>query len=249
MNPTSPDRVAVINDGSFYVGPPLALKLAARGHNIVIGDPRDGLVAELEQLGVQVVAVNGVRDLSDPASALRLAEAAMTTFGRIDAATVSSGRIVTGRLLQSSLRNLETAYQGCLVSPYNFLMAVLPHMVQQSSGQVLVISSASAARPTPGAPLYSSLRAAAAMLARNAADEVARNNVQVNGVGTNFMDFPEFLKATGATDSEIRRKIESQVPLRRLGTLEEFSSFCMPFLDGTSTFVTGQFVSFSGGWS
>ena len=249
MNSPTSRRIAVINDGSFYVGPPLARRLAASGHNIVIGDPHEGLVPELEALGAQVVAVTGVRDLSDPTSSQRLAEAAITTFGRIDAAAVSSGRIVTGRLLQSSLRDLETAYQGCLVSPYNFLMAVLPHMVQQSSGQVLVISSASAARPTPGAPLYSSLRAAAAMLARNAADEVARNNVQVNGVGTNFMDFPEFLKATGATDPEVRRKIESQVPLRRLGTLEEFSSFCMPFLDGTSTFVTGQFVSFSGGWS
>lgn len=249
MNSSHKRRVAIINDGSFYVGPPLARRLAANGHDIVIGDPHEGLVAELESLGAKVAPVTRVRDLSDPASSLRLAEAAMNTFGRIDSAAVSSGRIVTGRLLQSSLHDLDIAYQGCLVSPYNFLMAVLPHMVEQSSGQVLVISSASAARPTPGAPLYSSVRAAAAMLAKNAADEVARNNVQVNGVGTNFMDFPEFLKATGATDPDVRRKIESQVPLRRLGTLEEFSSFCMPFLDGTSTFVTGQFVSFSGGWS
>jgi NAD(P)-dependent dehydrogenase (short-subunit alcohol dehydrogenase family) len=249
MTSTPSRRVALINDGSFYVGPPLARRLASHGHDIVIGDPHEGLVHELESLGARVVAVSGVRDLSDPTSSLRLADAAINAFGRIDAAAVSSGRVVTGRLLQSSIKDLDSVYQGCLVSPYNFLMAVLPHMVQQSSGQVLVISSASAARPTPGAPLYSSVRAAAAMLAKNAADEVARNNVQVNGVGTNFMDFPEFLRASGATDPEVRKKIEDQVPLRRLGTLEEFSSFCMPFLDGTSTFVTGQFVSFSGGWS
>ena len=249
MNSTPARRVAVINDGSFYVGPPLARRLASHNHDIVIGDPHEGLIEELESLGARVAPVTGVRDLADPVSSQRLAEAAINNFGRIDAAAVSSGRVVTGRLLQSSIKDLDTVYQGCLVSPYNFLMAVLPHMVQQSSGQVLVISSASAARPTPGAPLYSSVRAAAAMLAKNAADEVARNNIQVNGVGTNFMDFPEFLRASGANDPEVRKKIESQVPLRRLGTLEEFSSFCMPFLDGTSTFVTGQFVSFSGGWS
>lgn len=249
MNSAPARRVAVINDGSFYVGPPLARRLASHDHDIVIGDPHEGLVQELESLGARVAPVTGVRDLTDPSSSQRLADAAIKNFGRIDAAAVSSGRVVTGRLLQSSIEDLDTVYQGCLVSPYNFLMAVLPHMVQQSSGQVLVISSASAARPTPGAPLYSSVRAAAAMLAKNAADEVARNNVQVNGVGTNFMDFPEFLRASGATDPEVRKRIESQVPLRRLGTLEEFSSFCMPFLDGTSTFVTGQFVSFSGGWS
>ena len=122
-------------------------------------------------------------------------------------------------------------------------------MVSQKSGQMLLITSASAARPTPGAPLYSSMRSAATMLAKNSAMEMAKNNVQVNAVGTNFMDFPEFRRATGADDPEIRKKIESQVPLGRLGTVDEFAHFCMPYLDGKSTFATGQFVSFSGGWS
>jgi hypothetical protein len=39
------------------------------------------------------------------------------------------------------------------------------------------------------------------------------------------------------------------VPLGRLGTMEEFASFCMPYVDGTSRFTTGQFTSYSGGWS
>jgi 3-oxoacyl-[acyl-carrier protein] reductase len=63
------------------------------------------------------------------------------------------------------------------------------------------------------------------------------------------MDFPEFLRASGANDPEVRKKIEAQVPLKRLGTVDEFASFCMPYLDGNSTFVTGQYVTFSGGWS
>ena len=122
-------------------------------------------------------------------------------------------------------------------------------MIVAGDGQILVITSASAARPTPGAPLYSSARAGATMLTRNVADEVARNGVQVNAVGTNFMDFPEFLRATGANDPEIRKKIEAQVPLGRLGTMEEFASFCMPFIDGSSRFTTGQFVAYAGGWA
>jgi 3-oxoacyl-[acyl-carrier protein] reductase len=39
------------------------------------------------------------------------------------------------------------------------------------------------------------------------------------------------------------------VPLGRLGTLDGFASFCMAFLDGTSTFATGQFVAYAGGWA
>jgi 3-oxoacyl-[acyl-carrier protein] reductase len=122
-------------------------------------------------------------------------------------------------------------------------------MIEAGDGQVLVITSASAARATPGAPLYSAARAGATMLAKNVAGEVARHGVQVNAVGTNFMDFPGFIRANRAEDPEVRAKLEAMVPLGRLGTMEEFAAFCMPFLDGTSRFTTGQFVAYAGGWA
>jgi 3-oxoacyl-[acyl-carrier protein] reductase len=241
--------VALINDGSFYVGPPLARLLASRGFDIVVGDPTEGLQGELEALGAQVVAVPQVRKLQDPEASNRLASVAMDSFGRIDSAAMFSGRIVTGSILKSDKSDLDKVYEGCVVAPYNFMKAVLPNMTAQGSGQLLIITSATGARPTPGAPLYSAMRAAASMLSKNAAGEMAKHNVQVNAIGTNFMDFPEFLKASGGNDPVIREKIEQQVPLRRLGTVEEFASFCMPYVDGKSTFATGQYVSFSGGWS
>jgi 3-oxoacyl-[acyl-carrier protein] reductase len=87
------------------------------------------------------------------------------------------------------------------------------------------------------------------MLVRNVAGEVARTGVQVNAVGTNFMDFPEFLRANRAEDAEGRARVEAMVPMRRLGTMEEFAHFCAPFVDGTSRFTTGQFVAYAGGWA
>jgi NAD(P)-dependent dehydrogenase (short-subunit alcohol dehydrogenase family) len=242
-------RVALVGDASFYVGPPLARLLAARGHDLVLGDPADGLADELRGLGIDVETVEGVRNLADPDSSRRLVAAGLARFGRIDAAAAFSGRVITGRFLQSTLDDLHAAVRGCLEAPFHFLQAVLPSMIDRSDGQVLVITSAAGARPTPGAPLYSAARAAATMLTRNVAGEVARHGVQVNAVGTNFMDFPEFLRASGADDPAVRAQIESQVPLRRLGTVEEFASFCMPFLDGTSRFTTGQFVAYAGGWA
>jgi 3-oxoacyl-[acyl-carrier protein] reductase len=204
---------------------------------------------QLHSTGVKALNVQGVNSRGNTQGFQQLVSAAMENFGRIDSASMFSGQIITGSILKSTREDLDALYEGCLVLPYEFLKAVLPVMKEQQSGQVLIITSASGARPTPGAPLYSSMRAGASMLARNAASEMAKFSVQVNAVGTNFMDFPEFLRASGATDPEVRKKVESQVPLNRLGTLEEFASFCMPYLDGTSRFATGQFVSFSGGWS
>ncbi|CAB4913211.1 unannotated protein [freshwater metagenome] len=242
-------RVALVADASFYVGPSLARELARREHNLVLGDPAEGLVDELTALGVEVEAVLGVRNLADPESAQKLVVAAQARFGRIDSAAAFSGRVVTGKFLDSTLEDLHSVVQGCLEAPYHFLKAVVPVMVDQGDGQVLVMTSATAARPSRGASLYSSARAGATMMVKNVAAEVARNGVQVNAVGTNFMDFPEFLRASGANDPEIRARIEAAVPLGRLGTVEEFASFCMPFIDGTSKFTTGQFIAYAGGWA
>jgi 3-oxoacyl-[acyl-carrier protein] reductase len=242
-------RVAVIADAGHYVGPALTQLLAERGHDLVLGDPTDEVVAAAEAVGASVTRVDGVMDLASPEAAPALVGAALTRFGRVDAAVAFSGRIVVGRFLQSSVEDLQTVLRGCVEAPYHFLKAAVAPMVEQEDGQVLVITSASAARPTFGAPLYSSARAAATMLARNVAEEVARKNVQVNAVGTNFMDFPEFLRANGADDPEVRAKVEAKVPMRRLGTMDEFAHFCLPYLDGTSRFTTGQFTAYAGGWA
>jgi NAD(P)-dependent dehydrogenase (short-subunit alcohol dehydrogenase family) len=242
-------RVALIADAGFYVGPALARLLAERGHDLVLGDPDPDLADELTAGGATIEVVTGARDLSQPDAADRLVAAGLERFGRIDSATAFSGMIVVGRFLESSVDDLHTVVQGCLEAPYRFLRAVVPAMVERGEGQVLVITSASGARPTPGAPLYSSARAGANMLVRNVAGEVARTGVQVNAVGTNFMDFPEFLRANRITDDESRAKVEAMVPMRRLGTMDEFAAFCAPYVDGTSRFTTGQFTAYAGGWA
>jgi NAD(P)-dependent dehydrogenase (short-subunit alcohol dehydrogenase family) len=241
--------VALISEVASYVGPNLARLLARRGFDLVVGDPHSSLLAELDGLGAAVEVVSGVRDLSKANSSEQLVGAALRRFGRIDSAVAFTGRIVVGRFLRSSIEDLRAAMTGCLESPYNFLRTVVPVMVEQGSGQVLVFTSAAGARPTPGAPLYSSVRAGANMLVRNVAAEVVGQGVQINAVGTNFMDFPEFLKANRAEDEDGRARVEAMVPMGRLGTLEELAHFAAPFVDGTSRFTTGQFVAFAGGWA
>ena len=245
---TSTRPVAIVANGSFYVGPALARQLATRGYDLVIGSPKPELVHELEQLGAAVVGVDKVFTLEEESASERLVEAAMEHFGRLDSACAFSGLIVTGRFMKSTEEDLDKVVAGCLTTPYRFLKAVLAPMIEAKSGQILILTSAAGTRPTPGAPLYSAVRAGATMLVRNVADEMAHLGIQVNALGTNFMDFPEFLRANRITDAESRAKVEAQTPMKRLGTMEECAAMCAAFLDGTSRFQTGQFISYTGGW-
>ena len=64
----SPDdrRVVVLNDARRYVGPALSRLLAARGHDLVVGEIEDSLAEELAALGASVEIVAGGRALTDP---------------------------------------------------------------------------------------------------------------------------------------------------------------------------------------
>src|SRR4029077_20933112 len=116
--------------------------LAERGHDLVVGDPAAGLVDELAALGAAVEVVEGVRDLSKPESSERVVRAALGRFGRVDSATAFTGRIVVGRFLRSTIDDMRAAMVGCMEAPYNFLRAVVPPMVEQGDGQILVFTSA-----------------------------------------------------------------------------------------------------------
>jgi len=241
--------VCIIANARDYVGPALSAVMAESGYNLVLGDPTPETVVAVSGLGADSWVVDNVRDLAEPSAAPRLVDMAMDAYGRIDSIAFFSGTIVTGPILDATDEDFAALVAGNLESVFRTLRAVLPTMVDAGSGQVLAITSASGIRPTPIAPLYSATRGGANMMVKNAAAEVASHGVQVNAVGTNWMDFDEFRRVSGADDPAVRTHIENLVPMKRLGTMEEFAQFCRVFLDGTAGFHTGQVVGFDGGWS
>jgi NAD(P)-dependent dehydrogenase (short-subunit alcohol dehydrogenase family) len=252
--------VALITLASGYVGPPLAKLLAASGHDLVLQLPADDhtmvaeggesndLVKSLAALGARVEVVNDV-DLRTAEGNQAVVDAAINEFGRLDAACFVTGSIITGKFLGSTMAQWDKLKSVNLDMVYHALQAVLPPMVAAGRGQVVVFTSAAGARPEPMVSLYSATRAGANALVRAVGLEHAKFGVAVNAVGTNYMDFPGFREATGADDPERRKVIEAQVPMRRLGTMDELAEFTAVLLDGRSRFQTGQFFSFSGGWS
>jgi len=83
----------------------------------VLGDPAEALVGGLREAGCGVEAVPGVRNLAKPEAAPTLFAAALDRCGRVDAAVAVSGRIVTGRFVDSTLDDLQTVVSGCLEAP------------------------------------------------------------------------------------------------------------------------------------
>jgi glucose 1-dehydrogenase len=130
------------------------------------------------------------------------------------------------------------------------LKALLPSLVEQRSGQIVINTSVGALRPQPFLALYCAMRAGANALIRAAGLTVARYGVTVNGTGTYAMNYPGFLHDVGAdTDPQKRKDAEDALPMRKLCEPEEAAYFVATLIDGKGTFQTAQFFAIDGGWS
>jgi NAD(P)-dependent dehydrogenase (short-subunit alcohol dehydrogenase family) len=242
-------RVVIMADTHTHMMPALAREMARRGHDLVLGDALEGLPDELTALGARVEVVDGADDQTKPDTIQKLVDRSAEAFGGFDAACIRTGVHGTGSILEATEEDCQIQYEGNFRSVFYALQAVLPPLVEQRSGQVVINTSAGALRPQPFVALYCALRAGANALVRASALGVAEYGVTVNATGTYAMNYPSFLHDVGAdTDPEQRKAVEEAIPMKRLCEPEEAAHFVATLIDGTGTYQTGQFFSMDGGW-
>ncbi len=243
-------RVVILADTQTHMMPALAHEMARRNHNLVLGDAKDGLADELSELGAKVEIVPDTADQTKEDTIQKLVDRAKDAFGGFDSACIRTGTHGGGSVLTATTEDLDVQYEGNLKSVFYALQALLPPLVEQKSGQVVINTSAGAMRPQPFVALYCATRAGANALIRAAGLEVAPHGVVVNGTGTYAMDYPSFLHDVGAdTDPAKRKAQEDMLPIRRLVQPEDAAHFVASLIDGKANGQTAQFFPIDGGWS
>lgn len=242
-------RVVILADTQTHMMPALAREMASRNHDLVLGDAMDGLADELIALGAKVEVVPDTADQTRDDTIQKLVARAQDVFGGFDAACIRTGVHGTGTILDSTPEDCQIQYEGNFRSVFYALQALLPPLVAQKSGQVVINTSASGLRPAPWAALYSALRVGANAMVRCAGQTVAPHGVTVNATGTYAMNYPSFLHDAGVDKDPSKLKdVEAGVPVRRLCEPEEAAYFTASLLDGKNRFQTSQFFAIDGGW-
>ena len=155
-----------------------------------------------------------------------------------------------GDILSSGAEDLDVQYEGNMRSVFFALRALLPPLVEQKSGQVVINTSAGALRPQPFVALYCATHAGANALIRAAGLQVAPYGVTVNGTGTYAFNYPDFLHDLGADiNSKMKQAVLSEIPTHRLVQPEEAAHFVATLIDGKSNSQTAQYFAIDGGWS
>lgn len=238
-------KVALVTNVTGYAGPGAVMGLLSEGMVVVCGDPTftdEARAADFIQGRPDAFPIG----TTEPS--LLIAEV-IEKFGRIDA-------LVSNDIIQAPFRPIDGSTPADLremlevgvVYPYELTQALLPHMKARGSGSIIFITSVSARYPMQEVAIYGAARAAATAYAIALGQAVGPSNIQVNVIGPHWMESPNYFpNGWESLMPAFKAKLDSEVPLRRLGRPDEVGALIALLASQRAMPLTGQFISFAAG--
>ncbi|TFG69726.1 MAG: SDR family oxidoreductase [Anaerolineales bacterium] len=252
-------KVALISAASRGLGYATALALAAEGAKLAICSRQSSAIhtaaENIKKLtGTAVLPVTA--DLSNPADVRKFVDTALTEYGTLDMAFLNTGGPKPGNFLDLTPEDWETAAQTTLHSMIQLAYAVVPIMRAQQNGSILINTSVTVKEPLDNLILSNSLRMAVIGLVKSLANEVGPDNVRVNAIAPGWTRTERIdallqarMERSHHTLEEEMAEVSANVPLRRIGSPDEFGTVAAFLLSPAASYITGVTLLVDGGMS
>lgn len=252
VGPAGP--VALITGAGSGIGKACALRFASAGVRTAITDISPDALNAVSGLitadGGEVLGFTG--DVSDEQSLADIAQQVLAAWGRIDMLVANAGVQIAGTLLDATEadwdRILSVNQKGVAYS----CKAVLPAMVQQGSGAIVIISSVNALVGSANMAIYDMSKAAVLALTRTLATEYGTRGIRVNAVcpGNTLTDYHiNKMAQKGISAQQIRDMTKGYALLGRIAEPAEIANAVYFLASEEASFITGHTLAVDGGFS
>ena len=236
-------RGYLVTGGTKGLGFASAQALVGEGARVLVSSRSEqGVRDATTALGAGASGLVG--DNADPSAAARLVDRAGAEFGRLDGLLVSVGGPPKLPFADTSDDQWRAAFESVTLGAVRLIRAAVP--VMTDGGAIALVLSSSVRTPIPGLSLSNALRPGLAMLVKELADELGPNGIRVLALVPGRILTERTITTDGA-DPDARRRSEATIPLRRLGTPEEFGRVAAFALSPAASYMTGSTVTIDGG--
>lgn len=238
-------RVAVVTGAGSGIGRAIALRLGAAGAKVAALDLDEAAATEVSAaIGSQALAVRC--DVADSQSVRAAVSKTERALGPIDVLVNNAGWDKMEPFVQSSEETWDRIIAINLKGVLNCVKAVLPGMLERSSGRIVSISSDAARVGSSGEAVYAAAKAGIVAFSKTVAREVARQQINVNVVCPGPTNTPLF-QALAGTNDRLTDALKRAVPFGRLAEPDEIAAAVLFLVSDDARFITGQTLSVSGG--
>jgi NAD(P)-dependent dehydrogenase (short-subunit alcohol dehydrogenase family) len=251
---------ALVTGGASGLGFAMAEVMRDNGASVGLIDwDRDGLVRAARHLGGAAAVPTAVADISKRAEIGAATDAIAEALGGLDIAFVNAG--VSGGpgfIAISGERNPDGAIENIPVDHWRrnvainltgaaySLQAVVPHLKKAGGGRIIVTASLAGVKTESFVgPSYVASKAGVAHLVHQAALELVRHNILVNGIAPGA--FLTGIANGRMAQPDVKARFVSSNPMHRMAAPEDIKGIALLLASPASGYMTGGVYSVDGG--
>jgi len=254
-------RTVIVTGGASNIGRAITLAFAREGSNIVMAeiDEAQGkkVADQVDALGTGGRCIVVKTDVTKLDEVEAMVKKAKDEFGKIDVLVNNVGWDFLQLFTETTPEFWDKVMTLNYRSDLNCIKSVLPRMIEQKGGSIVSISSDAGRVGEFREAVYSGCKAGVIALSKAIAREVGRYGIRLNAVcpGVTVPSPEEMGEASMWKDAskvftpEVMEKMKGAYALRRLGTAEEVANAVVFLASDAASFITGQALSVSGGYS
>ena len=234
---TAERSVAIVTGASSGIGLGVTQTLLERGWRVIATSRTISSSKDLTP-SPDLVLVDG--DVSKKETAVKVVEAALKYFGRIDLLVNNVGIYMPKAFTDYTEDDYNLVMNTNVASFFYMTQRVIPQMRKQNSGHVVNISGVAADQPSSGEPALLAVLSKSTMpaVSKALALEYAANNIRFNTVSPGVVNTPMHAKNNHAALAKFH-------PLGRIGEVSDIVDAVL-YLQN-ATFVTGENIRVDGG--
>lgn len=239
-------RVAIITGAGRGIGRGIAFRLASAGASVAVNDVNSSsveqVVAEIRDWGG--TAMTAVGDIADWEAVTGMCAQVHDTYGGLHILVNNAGIIRRGTLETMRLEDWHEVLGVNLTGTFYCCRAAAPYMRQAGWGRIINVASiAGKMGDIASAPGYGPSKAGVIALAKTLARELAPWGITVNAVAPHAIE----TEMTAGWTPQQRAALVAQIPLGRLGTIEEVAEAVTFLVSPLAGFITGETLDINGG--
>lgn len=238
-------KVALVTGTSRGIGLAIALLLGKKGAK-VIGteidqEGADKVSALFKEAGIDGVGM--VLNVTNAEACQKVVEEIDANYGGVSILVNNAGITKDALAMRMKDEDFDAVINVNLTSVYRMSKAVLKSMMKVRWGRIVNITSIVGHSGNPGQINYAASKAGVLGLSKSLAREVASRGITVNCVAPGFID----TDMTRALSEEQRNLLTTQVPMARLGTVDDVAQAVGFLASDEAGYITGTTIHVNGG--